>query len=244
MKIPLLTSGESKVFHALVKLGETSIGNIIKISGVSHSKVYDILKRLSEKGLVSSINKNGRQFFSASDPSQLLDLIKEKEEELQENKNEISELVIQLQSQKNVSKPTSILSSYEGFGGMKTVLDLTLNTMKKNDEILILGSPKKIGEQAGGYLKEWQKRRIKVGAKCKIITDLDSPSWNEKWWQTSKKRKITFTKRSSSISPAYFVITETQVVTIYFSSIILSFVIEHPEIAENYGRFFNILWKT
>ena len=90
MEIPLLTSGESKVYKALVELGETSVGNILKTSGVSHSKIYDILKRLSEKGLVSSINKNGRQFFSAANPRNLLKLANEEEKELDVKKEKIS----------------------------------------------------------------------------------------------------------------------------------------------------------
>jgi sugar-specific transcriptional regulator TrmB len=60
MEIPLLTKGESKVYQALLELGESPIGGIIKNSSVSHSKIYDILKRLAKKGLVSTIIRNGR----------------------------------------------------------------------------------------------------------------------------------------------------------------------------------------
>jgi len=244
VEIPLLTSGESKVYQALIELGETSVGNIIKSSGVSHSKIYDILKRLSEKGLVSSINKNGRQYFSAANPDQLTALVDDEEKKLIKNKENISQLIKQLKLRQDISKPTSILSSYEGFKGMKTVLELVLSKIKRDEEIFVLGSPKKIGNQAGGYLKEWQKKRIEIGAKCKILTDLDSPSWEETWWKESKKEKLTFTKRSSSMSPAYLVITKNFVVTIYFAEVILSLVVDHSEIAKKYGHFFNILWKT
>jgi len=244
MKIPLLTSGESKVYQALVELGETSVGNILKSSGVSHSKIYDILKRLSEKGLVSSINKNGRQHFSAANPKQLSRLVDDEEKKLIDNKSDMSKIIKELKVRQDISKPTSILSSYEGFKGMKTVLDLVLDKIKKNEEVFILGSPKKIGDRAGGYLKEWQRERIKIGAKCKIITNLDSPSWEELWWKKSKKKKITFLKKSSSASPAYFVITKNLVVTIYFSEIIISLIVEHPEIAKKYCNFFNVLWKA
>ncbi len=59
----------------------------------------------------------------------------------------------------------------------------------------------------------------------------------------SKKEKITFTKKSASISPAYFVITKNIVVTIYFAEVILSLVVDHSEIAKKYCDFFDILWK-
>ena len=89
MEIPLLTAGESKVYSALVELGETQVGNILKISGVSHSKIYDILKRLSKKGLVSSIVKNGKQHFSASHPKNLTLLIVNEKEKIKKIEKKI-----------------------------------------------------------------------------------------------------------------------------------------------------------
>lgn len=243
MEIPLLTEGESKVYKALVELGETSIGNIIKISGVSHSKIYDILKRLAEKGLISSINNNGRHHFSAADPSRLLELVDEKEKELMLSKEKIKNEVKILKSRQNITNPKNILSSYEGIKGMKTVLEYVLAKLNKKEEVLILGTPRQINESIGGYIKEWQRRRISQGAKCRIITDLNLVQWEYDWWTKSKKNSLTFTKKSSMSSPAYFVITKDLVVTIYFSKNILSLVVEHPEIAERYKEFFEILWK-
>ena len=243
MEIPLLTKGESKVYKALVELGDTSIGNIIKISGVSHSKIYDILKRLSEKGLISSINNNGRQYFSPADPSRLLELVGEKENELQQSKEKIKDIVKTLKLRRNITNPKNILSSYEGIKGMKTVLEYVLDKLKKGEEVLILGTPRQINESIGGYIKEWQRRRIAIGAKCKIITDMNLVQWEYDWWKKSKRNLLTFTKKSSMNSPAYFVITKDLVITIYFSKNILSLIVEHQEIAERYKEFFEILWK-
>lgn len=244
MEIPLLTTGEAKVYQALVELGESPIGNIIKISKVSHSKVYDILKRLSEKGLVSSINKNGRQHFSAAEPERLSELVIEEKEKLQSIQHKIGDVIAQLNVRKNITTPVSILSAYEGMKGMKGVLESIIAKLKKNDEILILGTPRQIGEQLGGYLKEWQRRRIHKGAICKIISDVNAPKWEEEWWRQSKKKKLTYTKRSKSVSPAYIIITKNAVTTIYFSSKILTFVIEQEEIAKKYKEFFSELWKA
>jgi len=244
MEIPFLTKGESKVYITLVELGESSIGNIIKISGVSSSKIYDILKRLSEKGLVSSINKNGKQYFSSSNPERLNEILKQEKKKLEESDKNLKIIIENLNSRKNISEPLSVLSSYEGINGMKTVLDSILENLKKGDEILILGSPKAVGEKAGGFLKDWQKRRLKTGSVCRIITDVDAPSWEEIWWEKSKKKRLTLTKKSKSISPSYLVITKNSVTTIYFSGIILSFIIKHKDIASRYIDFFNTLWNS
>lgn len=42
-----LTSGEGRVFLALLKMGPAKVGQVVKESHVSYSKVYDVLDRLS-----------------------------------------------------------------------------------------------------------------------------------------------------------------------------------------------------
>ncbi|RMD45562.1 TrmB family transcriptional regulator, partial [Candidatus Pacearchaeota archaeon] len=47
-----LTNGETKVYLSLIKIGESTVGPIAKKSGVSLSKIYEILNNLIKKGLV------------------------------------------------------------------------------------------------------------------------------------------------------------------------------------------------
>ncbi|MBI4143828.1 hypothetical protein HY486_01105 [Candidatus Woesearchaeota archaeon] len=245
MAVPLLTEGESKAYEALVEIGESTIGNILKKSGVSHSKIYDILKRLEEKGLVSVINKNGKQVFNPAEPRQLMELANEKENEFSLLKTELEKKVKELQFKKGSSTTKSILSAYEGIKGMKTVLELILQKLEKGDEVLILGSPKKYIEQFSGYLKDWQKRRIAKAVKCMIIADYDAPSWdNEKFWTESIRQGITFTRISKTGAPAHLIITKNNVATIYFASAVHSVLVEHEEIAKRYQGFFRELWKV
>jgi len=244
MNIPFLTEGESKAYKTLVKIGESSIGNIIKFSKVSHSKIYDILRRLTEKGLVSSITKNGKQYFSAADPRTLQTLIEEKELIIQKEKEILKIIIPQLLAEKNSKKTENILTAFEGINGVKHLLEESLIETKKGEEILILGTPKKIVEYAGGYLKDWQKRRIEKGIMCKIIADPGTPPWDEKWWKESKKRNISKLKVFSSVSPAYLLITNKSVTTIYFANTIFGFKVSHKEIAEKYKLFFEDIWKV
>ena len=58
-----LTEGESKVYLALTELGSSTVGPIVKKSGVAYSNIYDILHRLIEKGIVSFIIKNKTRYF-------------------------------------------------------------------------------------------------------------------------------------------------------------------------------------
>ena len=71
-----LTEGESKVYLALLRMRVSTIGNIIKEARVSNSKVYNILDRLSKKGLVGTVIIKNKRHFEAKDPSRLKEFIK------------------------------------------------------------------------------------------------------------------------------------------------------------------------
>jgi HTH-type transcriptional regulator, sugar sensing transcriptional regulator len=75
-----LSSGEARVFLSLLKIGSARVGQIVKESNVSYSKVYDVLDRLSSKGLVSHIILGNVKYFNAVEPYRLEEYIKRKEQ--------------------------------------------------------------------------------------------------------------------------------------------------------------------
>ena len=84
-----LTPGEIKVYLALVKLGQTTSGPLVDESGVSVSKIYNVLDRLAKKGLASHIVKQRVKHFQAADPNRLLDYLKEKEADLEKQEKSL-----------------------------------------------------------------------------------------------------------------------------------------------------------
>jgi predicted transcriptional regulator len=74
-----LTHNEAKVYLTLLKLGSGIVNDITKKCGVHRVNVYDCLDRLTEKGMVSSIIRNGRKLYQAVNPEVLREIIREKE---------------------------------------------------------------------------------------------------------------------------------------------------------------------
>ena len=81
-----LTDGEARVYLLLLKLGLAKVGAIVKDSTISYSKVYDVLQRLSMKGLVSQIIVENVKHFNAVEPYILHEYLQRKEEELNTQK--------------------------------------------------------------------------------------------------------------------------------------------------------------
>jgi len=68
-----LTEGETKVYLALLKLGETTKGSLAKEANVSSSKVYELVDKLEKKGLAGHIIKGKIKHFVAMEPKRILD---------------------------------------------------------------------------------------------------------------------------------------------------------------------------
>lgn len=72
-----LTENEGKVYEALLRHEKIGSGEISRESGVSYSKIYNVLDSLTAKGLVEVIPEKTKKFV-ASSPENLIKLIEEK----------------------------------------------------------------------------------------------------------------------------------------------------------------------
>src|SRR5574341_1953386 len=115
------TAGEAKVYLALLSLGESKVGPIIKASGISRSKVYDILERLISKHVVSKVEKKGAQWYQALPPNSLLNIVNEKEKQLRREKENLQKALPQLAALQPKQKINVVI--YEGFEGFKAMID-------------------------------------------------------------------------------------------------------------------------
>ena len=77
-----LTRGESRAYLALLRIGKSSVGDIIKGGKISRSKIYDVLERLIDKGLVGSVTEGKIRKFNAVPPERLHDFLKAEQQGL------------------------------------------------------------------------------------------------------------------------------------------------------------------
>src|SRR3989344_3069214 len=119
-----LTSGEIKVYLALLKIGESSTGAIAKESQVSRSKLYLILDKLSKKGLVSHVLKGKITYFKAMEPKRILNYMDEKNSEFNKKRVEIETFIKKFGEQKSKDKTEATL-----FSGIKSIKNFYLNLL-------------------------------------------------------------------------------------------------------------------
>ena len=237
-----LSKGEVKVYSALLKLGESTITAITTNSGVTKSKIYDILDKLIKKGFVGYNLKDNIKHFFVNDPRNLIDFLEKKEEDIQKSKKEIESIMPALLAQRNTSSVNRIAEIYQGFNGMKTVREELLHTFSKGGTLLVLGAPKVANDKWEGWLLDFHKERTKKGVGMRIIYNSDAKEYG----RLRKKMKDTEVRYFSEglNSPNWIdIFPEAVMITIIIEEPIV-FLIRNKEIANSFRAYFEIMWKT
>lgn len=229
-----LTNNEALVYISLLTLGPSLVSSIVDKTKINRTQIYDLLDRLKEKGLISSIIKNRTQIFEAAEPKRILNYIEEKEEKLIEEKKIAKEIVLRLEK----IKPKSIQESvkvYEGKQGIKTVLEDIINSKR---DIETYGSDGNFTKILDYYFKHYLKKLERSGIKMKVIFDYDEKNkpFN---WVFSDVRYLPKEYKSPTETTIYgekvaiFVLTENPQVVL----------IENKQVADSYRKYFKILWQ-
>lgn len=235
-----LSSGETKVYLALAELGVSSIGKIVTKSGVSASKVYKILDKLIQKGLVSSIIKENIKEFKIEDPKNLLEYLEKKEKEIIATREELNKNLIYLFEKVRQSENKSNCTVYEGFRGLKSVFDKSLEELRKEDTMYVSGITEST-EEIRNYFLHYYKKQSKTGFKIKAIFDESA-----KHKADERKNKFTGFKfmPKGMITPATFVVYKNKtIIEVGNPNYILTILITNKEISESFKKHFELLWK-
>ncbi|MFH1585718.1 MAG: helix-turn-helix domain-containing protein [archaeon] len=220
-----LTHNEALVYQALLKLGPSLAGRISQKTGLHRRTVYDTTEMLIKKGLIGYILKNNRKLFEAASPERFIDILREKE-------NSINEILPEMMDIYKSTKEKQETNFYKGRQGLKTIFQ---DQLEDNKEVLILGASQAAFEVLPFYFKWYDKNRIKKRVKVKIITSQEL----KKKIPLSKIRTIP----QKYTNPLAINIYKDKVAIILWKKDALAIVIKNKEVAEGYKQYFELMWK-
>ena len=226
------------MYNALLDIGVSSINKIHEKVGVDRRNIYDILNKLIERGLVSYIEENNKRVFKISNPEKILSYIEEKKSSLNEIKQEVSEIIPQIQQIYQSKKNDIFAEIFKGPEGVKAVWDDMLNY----DAIYWIGSGMYVPDRFPAYWRDWNKRRLKKKVKSYHLFRFEK---KQEYLNFPVKNMCTgakFLPLEFSGSPTVTVIYGDKVAQMLFGEYLNVFVIESRELAENYKKYHKYLW--
>lgn len=233
-----LTDGESRAYLALLKLGSSTVGPIVKESRISYSKIYEVLGRLLEKGVISYNIKEKTKHFQSVAPNRLLDILEQKEKEIIENKNQLKKIIPNLERIKD-KRLLQEAEIFLGINGLRTAYELLLEETTKEDLLFFYLHDERYAEKADLFYKQEFHYFRKLGIKLKGIANTDY------------KKSKSFAKAPSFVKIKFVDFPLPSMVDIYNGKILIvtwrenpiSIIIRSKEIYENYKEYFNEIWK-
>lgn len=235
-----LTKGETRVYLTLLELGQTTTGPIVEKSKVSTSKIYSILKRLMEKGLVSYILKKKVKYFKASPPEKIIDFIERRQQTLDKKKKQVLNILPSLKKIQELATIDQEAEIYEGFEGLRTAFDDIINTLNKDDVQYVFGAG--IGENDETYTRFFHlfhKRRERKGIKAKIIFNEDVRGK----FKSQEDSKLVETRYLFETTPAAINIYADNVIIALLTKKPIIFLMKSKEITNSFKEYFNVMWR-
>jgi len=238
-----LTEGEIKVYGALLELGETTRTELAKKSGISPSKIYDIVNRLMEKGVVSSVRKDGVLHFSAANPERLKDFLQKKEKDIRAERAIVDQLLPSLLAQYAETKEKTDVEVFYGWEGMRTVYSDIAKSLKKGDQNYVFGASLGLDpKQADIHFSRYNREVEKKGYSINIIFNENMRNYKDRipYYATHKQHKVRFLHQDTFTEFNFYKDTVLFVMLLKKPIVIR---VRSKEAADSFRKFFATMWK-
>lgn len=123
------TESEAGIYLTSLEMGPSSVQDIAKRAHVSRVTTYAVIESLSERGLMSSVEKGKKHFFVAESPERLVSFVGTRVREMEATLKEVESSLQDLKLLQRGEKP--IVKMFEGHEALKAIQDDILRTRPK-----------------------------------------------------------------------------------------------------------------
>ncbi|MFA6887949.1 MAG: helix-turn-helix domain-containing protein [Candidatus Woesearchaeota archaeon] len=235
-----LTKNEIKIYLALLELGLTSTGKIIKKTGIHTSKVYDGLERLADKGLVSHIIIANIKHFNAVDPERILNFLYDKKKNIENQEKTVEEILPALKLKRQLVGDDTEAEIFQGWKGMETVYQLMLKVLKKGDVNYVFGASK--GEDEEGvriFFNKHALRLAKKGIKQRIIFNESARGNIQETIQHSTLNQI---RHMQYTTPAEINLWADKTMIVILRKKPTVILISDAKVTDSFKKYFEFMW--
>ncbi len=227
---------EAKIYLALLEIGLTSVGNIIKKTALHRNIVYTTLDKLAIKKYVLESNKKNIKYYSVASINRIA---KDKEREFELAQSIMPELE-DLRKSENVG-----VTIYEGMEGFQTAHIEAVRNMQKNDTIFVsMAGGKIFYKSMGDELKTFDKIRAEKQNKIKILAS--KLRREELLGLKTQKRDDVVIKflQMNFLNPIGSSIYGQRTLLFVYTKSPIVISIESESVAKAHREYFKELWKT
>ena len=231
-----LSENEAKLYIALLKLGPSTTGPLIKKSGLYRVIVYDTLEKLMQKGLASYSTKKNGKVFEAGEPKLILELLKSKEIAAKVVVDQLEKLRIE----KPVEQGAHI---YESWKGIRAAQENYFKEMKQGagGEYLMVGASRQLHKKLDAFFNYFHERRAKLKIPAKLLFNENNTQFGKLKGQY-KPVQIRFMPKNV-VTPSWMSTYKDMVlIGVAEEDVPMAIFIKNIAVAESYRQYFHFMW--
>lgn len=231
-----LTESEIKVYLALLEMGSSKKGPLVKKAGISSSKIYEVVDKLIARGLASYVLKNRVKYFHAAPPRMIQAHLEEKQEQLLRYHKALDKLLPHLELKRFLHKTTDA-EVYLGWKGMQTVYADLLETLQPSESFYVFGASKGADtKRVRSFYTRFNKKVIERKFQPYIIFNECARGNIEDVEKNARVRYL------NQITPAEILIykNETAIVLLEDEPVIV--LIHGESVAKSFKAYFEAMW--
>lgn len=118
-----LLDSEISTYLAALRNGPSTVLDLTKHTRLSRQAIYTAIEALTHRGLMSSVQRGKKQFYTSESPNKLLSYAQRKEQELAEQISDLKLTLPELELQAGGEKPA--VKVFEGKEGIRALLEDT-----------------------------------------------------------------------------------------------------------------------
>lgn len=226
---------ETKVYVALLELGSVTSGPIAAKTKLQHSKVYETLDKLIEKGLVSYIIVSKTKHFQASSPKEILNIIEER-------KRRFRSILDELELKQKFSESKQIAIVHEGFKAFKALFNRIADELKPKEQYWAFAFKNEYYTPAASlFLRKFHQKLEEKNIDDRLLGHQSVRQALKKTFEGNNNIKILFTANDT---PLGVIIIKNKVINLVWGERPTAIEITSEQIHEQYKKFFLELWNT
>jgi sugar-specific transcriptional regulator TrmB len=234
---------ESKVYLAALELGPQPVQEIAKRAGVNRATTYVMIESLTQRGLMSSMEKGKKRYFTAESADRLFNIVNAEKEAATAKEELIEKIMPDLRALTASSESKPRVRFYEGVEGLKAIMqDFTESKVDYIEHALDVDEFRK--HFSDEDFPEHREKLIKSKVKFKgLITTSGSPPALIAESEVFSKQ-FRYVPKEKFVFPGEMVIYGDKVAILTFKGKVMGVIIESHEIKQMLSTLFNMAWES
>jgi len=228
------TEREIKVYFALTELGQSTAGPIAAKAKLSHTKVYETLQRLINKGLITYTIISKTKHFQTGNPREILNILDERKQKM------IAE-VEELEIKSKFAKEKQETVIHEGHKALRALFNRITDDLKKGDYYYSFALKQDYKDGAAPiFFTNIHRKLADKKVTDKSIANEEVRKDIEKAYKDNKNIQFRYIKKST---PLGIVLIKNKIIQLTWGELPTAIETTSKQMHEQYKAFFEDQWK-